>query len=131
MCAQRLLEGDSYISVSMIAFMTWKIRRGLLDAMESLQSSEHVRQLAVKMNNKLEEQWGCGEPGTVATEHLGERLRRRPKGIPRLALVALLLDPKFKFGPRFSIEDKNYIYVEHNRTDYDSDNCVGASRTRG
>jgi hypothetical protein len=56
MCAQRLLEGDSYISVSMIAFMTWKIRRGLLDAMESLQSSEHVRELAVKMNNKLEEQ---------------------------------------------------------------------------
>ncbi len=110
MCAQRLLEGESYVSVSMIAFMIWKIRRGLLDAIESPQSSGHVRQLAVKMNNKFEEQWGCGEPGTVATEHLGEGPRRRPKGIPRLALVASLLDPRFKFGPGFSNEDKNYVW---------------------
>lgn len=110
MCAQRLLEGESYVSVSMIAFLVWKIRKGLDDAIESPQSSEHVRQLAVKMNNKFEEQWGCGTPGTVATEHLSEGPRRRPKGIPRLALVASLLDPRFKFGPGFSVQDKNYVW---------------------
>jgi hypothetical protein len=70
MCTQRLLEGESYVSISMIAFMIWKIRRGLLDAIESPQRSKYVKQLAIKMNNKYEEQWGCGTPGTVAIEHL-------------------------------------------------------------
>jgi hypothetical protein len=39
MCAQRLLESESYVSVSMIAFVIWKISRGLFDAIESLQCS--------------------------------------------------------------------------------------------
>jgi hypothetical protein len=43
MCAQRLLEGESYASISIIALIIRKIRRGLLDAIESPQSSEHVK----------------------------------------------------------------------------------------
>jgi len=62
------------------------------------------------MNNKFEEFWGPGDPGTVATEYLSFGPRRRPKGIPRLALIATLLDPRFKFGPGFSEEDKNIIW---------------------
>lgn len=62
------------------------------------------------MNNKFEEFWGPGDPGTVATEYLSFGPRRRPKGIPRLALIATLLDPRFKFGPDFSEEDKNIIW---------------------
>jgi hypothetical protein len=77
---------------------------------ESPQSTEHVVQLATKMNNKFEEFWGPGDPGTVATEYLSFGPRRRPKGIPRLALIATLLDPRFKFGPGFSEEDKNIIW---------------------
>jgi hypothetical protein len=110
MCAQRLLEGESYITISMIAFIVWKIRRGLLNAIASQESSQHVVHLARKMNSRFEEQWGCGDPGTVATEHLTEGPRRRPKGIPRLALVASLVDPRFKFGPGFSEFDKTYIW---------------------
>jgi hypothetical protein len=72
MSAQRLLEGESYVTISMIAFMIWKIRQGLLSAIESQESSQHVVHLARKMNNRFEEQWGCGEAGTVATEHLTE-----------------------------------------------------------
>jgi hypothetical protein len=72
MCAPRLLEGESYVSISMIAFMIWKIRRGLLDAIESPQSSKYLKQLAIKMNNKFEEQWGYGTPGKVVTDHLAE-----------------------------------------------------------
>jgi hypothetical protein len=110
MCAQRLLEGECYVTISMIAYMIWKIRRGLLLAIESPQSSVHVSQLARKMNNRFEEQWGCGDPGTVAFEYLTEGPRRRPKGIPKLALVSTLLDPRFKFGPGFSEQDKNAIW---------------------
>jgi hypothetical protein len=110
MCAQRLLEGESYITISMIAFIVWKIRRGLLNAIESQESSHHVVRLARKMNSRFEEHWGCQDPGTVATEHLTEGPRRRSKGIPRLALVASLVDPRFKFGPGFSEFDKSYIW---------------------
>jgi hypothetical protein len=110
MCAQRLLEGESYVSISMIAYIIWKIKKGLLHAIESPESSEHVKQLALKMNNKFEEQWGCGTPGTVATEHLAEGPRQRPKGVPRLALVASLLDPQFKFGSGFSVQDRDYVW---------------------
>jgi hypothetical protein len=78
--------------------------------MESVESSQHVIQLARKMYNRFEEQWGCGDPGTVATEHLTEGPRRRPKGIPKLALVASFVDPRFKFGPGFSDHDKQYIW---------------------
>jgi len=42
MCAQRLLEGECYVTISMIAFILWKIRSGLQHTIESPQSTEHV-----------------------------------------------------------------------------------------
>jgi len=110
MCAQRLLEGECYVTVSMIAYIIWKVRSGLAGAMESPQSTAHVRHLAPQMNNKFEEFWGAGDPGTVATEHLTYGPRRRPKGIPKLALIATMLDPRFKCGPGFSEQDKTWIW---------------------
>lgn len=41
-CAQRLLEGECYIIVSVIAFIIWKIRKGLLWAIESPERSVHI-----------------------------------------------------------------------------------------
>ena len=82
---------------------------GLHRTIESPQSTEHVVQLATEMKNKFKDFWRPGDPGTVATEYLSFGPRRRPKGIPRLALIATLLDPRFKFGPGFSEEDKNII----------------------
>jgi hypothetical protein len=61
MCAQRLLEGESYVTVSMIPFIiVWKISRKWLhvvDAIESPKSSLHVVELVTLMNDKLREQW--------------------------------------------------------------------------
>jgi hypothetical protein len=53
------------------------------------------------MENKFEDFWGAGDP----TEHLSPGPRRRPKGIPKLALISTLLEPRFKFGPGLSEED--------------------------
>jgi hypothetical protein len=58
----------------------------------------------------LKMQWGSGNPGTVATEHLTKGPQRHPKGIPRLALVAAVVDPRFKFGPGFTEHYKRYIW---------------------
>ena len=69
-------------------------------------SSVQAMQLVQKMLDCLEIHWGCGIPGTVAIEHLTFGPNRRPKGIPKRALMASLLDPRFKFGPGLSEVDR-------------------------
>jgi hypothetical protein len=110
MCAQQLLESESYVTISMIAFIVWKIRTGLVAAIISETSSQNVKDLARKMYARFDEQWGSGNPGTLAIEHRIEGPRRRPKGIPKLALVATFLDPRFKFGPGFNDIDKKAVW---------------------
>jgi hypothetical protein len=78
--------------------------------MESLKNSEHMVALVRKMYNRFQEHWGCGDPSAVATEHLSEGPRRRPKGISKLALIASLVDPRFKIEFIFSNCDKEYIW---------------------
>jgi hypothetical protein len=46
----------------------------------------------------------------VAFEHQTEGPRRRPKGIPRLALVETFLNPRFKFGPGFCDKVKEAVW---------------------
>jgi hypothetical protein len=48
------------------------------------------------MLHKFEEEFGSGQENTIAVEHLTEGSRWRVKGIPRLALMASLLDPRTK-----------------------------------
>jgi hypothetical protein len=72
MFAQKLLEGETYVTISLIPYLIFKIRKGLqmlLDASEN-RTTVQVRALARKMMYKFECNWGCGEPGTVATEHI-------------------------------------------------------------
>lgn len=69
-----------------------------------------MEDLARKMYARFDEQWGSGNPGTLAIEHRTEGPRRRPKGIPKLALVATFLDPRFKFGPGFNDIDKEAVW---------------------
>jgi hypothetical protein len=90
--------------------MCAQCKKGLLHAIESPESSDHVVALATMLYNKFKVQWGFGHPGTVATEYLTKGPRRCPKGIPKLALVASLLDPRIKFGIGFADNDKNCIW---------------------
>ena len=53
MCAQRLLEGEAYVTISMIPVIIWKVRKGLEDVIESPNSSQHVIELATIMNDKF------------------------------------------------------------------------------
>jgi hypothetical protein len=84
MCAQRLMEGESYATISMFPYFLHKIRVSL-NAILERPTSAQVYSLARKMNLLLGEHWGNGEPGTVAQEHITVGHRQRPKGIPKLA----------------------------------------------
>jgi hypothetical protein len=111
MIAQRLLEGVVSITKSLISYMIYKIRKGLQTAIVNDQSSQHVIITGGKMLHKLNEIFGSGEEGTVAVEHLTEGANRHPKGIPLLALMASLLDPRMKGGIGIPPYDREQIWV--------------------
>jgi hypothetical protein len=108
MCAQRLMEGESYVTISMYPYILQQIRVGL-NAILERPTSAQVYSLARKMNLLLEEHWGGVEPGTVAQEHISVGHMQRPKGIPKLELLASLLDPRFKFGAGLDPRDRSIL----------------------
>ena len=109
MLAQRLLEGEAYVTISLIPYIIYKVRKNLDTLRDSPTSSAHVLSVVTKMRQKLEEIFGTGEEGTVANDTLEEGPRRRPKGIPILVLMASFLDPRTKGGVGIPFVDKAFI----------------------
>jgi hypothetical protein len=112
MFAQILLQGETYVTISLIPYLIFKIRKGLqllLDAPEN-HTTVQVRALARKMMYKFESNWGCGEPDTVATEHIAIGSLQRHKGIPLLALLASLVDPRLRVAAGIAEADINYMW---------------------
>jgi hypothetical protein len=62
------------------------------------------------MMYKFECNWGSGEPGTVATEYMTLGPNQRPKGIPRLSLLASLVDPRLKVAAGIAEADVNFMW---------------------
>jgi hypothetical protein len=112
MVAQKLLEGEAYVTISFIPFIIYKIHSGLRDAITNERSSQHVITTASRMSTEFNIQFGSVVDGTVAIENLTEGLRRRPKGIHMIQLISSMLDPRMKAGVGLSLEDKEYIWVE-------------------
>jgi hypothetical protein len=108
MIAQRLLEGESYVTVTLVPFMLYKIRKDLNRAVNNEQSSPHVVEIGRSMLEKFNEIFGTGEEGSVAYNVFDDG--RRPRGIPRLTLMASLLDPRMKAGLGIPPADKDQIW---------------------
>jgi hypothetical protein len=70
MVAQKLLEGESYVTISLIPYMIYKIRKGLTAANTNPGSSAQVQSITTLMIRKFEEEFGSGQENTIATEHL-------------------------------------------------------------
>jgi len=98
MIAQKLLEGQSYATISLIPYLVYKVRKNLETRIDSPNSSPHVLSITTRMAHKLEEIFGSGVEGAVAHHILPKGPRRRPRGIPILVLMASLLDPRTKGG---------------------------------
>ena len=69
MLVQKLLEGESYVTISLIPFMLYKLQSGLIQANQAPLSSPQVREISGLMLAKFAEQFGSGEAGTLATDH--------------------------------------------------------------
>lgn len=98
MVAQRLLEGEAYVAVSLIPYMICKIWKDFQLAITSEESSHHLVINSGKMHQKMIELLRSGDEGTVTNEHHTEGVRCPLKGIPLLVLMASLFDPRMKGG---------------------------------
>jgi hypothetical protein len=112
MILQKMLEGHAYVTISLVPYMIYKMRRGLVDAVNSAGSSEYVKTISSVMLNAFNKHFGNGAAGTVAFENSVEGQRRRPKGVSMLALMASFLDPRMKGGVGISPQDQDSIYLE-------------------
>jgi hypothetical protein len=98
MITQKLLEGEAYVTISLVPYMIYKIRKDLIDAVANELSSQHVEITGTRILNKLNEIFGTGIQGTVAVDNFEEGACRHPKRIPMLTLIASFLDPRMKAG---------------------------------
>jgi hypothetical protein len=76
MIAQKLLEGQSYATISLIPYLVYKVRKNLETLIDSPNSSPHVLSITTRMAHKLEEIFGSGVEGVVAHDILPEGPRR-------------------------------------------------------
>jgi len=111
MIAQRLLEGEKYVTILLLVpYMIYKMRKDLLVAVQDQRSSAHVVEVGTKMLNKLNETFGTGAEGTVAMGYIDEGARHHPKGILLLTLMASILDPRMKADIDVPNLVKGYIW---------------------
>ncbi len=96
MIAQRVLKGQSYVTISLIPYMLYKIRSGLMSANTNQSSSLHVQSISTLMMVKFNEEFGTGEENTVAMDHTTEGNKHHGKGISKIVLLAMCLDPQTK-----------------------------------
>jgi hypothetical protein len=115
MHAQKLLEGEKYVTASLVPPIISKIRSSLVGCIDDESTSTFIKTLAQKMLKDFNVRWGSGEDGTIFTEWFEEGPHRRRKGIPTQVLLAFALDPRFKHLPGMSPEDQASIKSELRR----------------
>jgi hypothetical protein len=81
MIAQRLLEGQTYVTISLVPYMVYKIRKAIVQAMESPTASQYIHSIAAEMLVIFNKHFGQGQPGSVSRENLQLGDHRHPKGI--------------------------------------------------
>lgn len=110
MIAQKFLEGERYVTLSFVPYIINSMRTSMAKLIDDENSSLHLKTISEKMLNAFNGHFGVGSDGTVFAESETEGVRRRPKGIPKLALVATLLDPRTKLGLGIPAEDVDTTY---------------------
>lgn len=115
MKAQKLLEGEKFVTISLVPPIIGKIRSNLMEATENDGHTPHVKTIARKMLLDFNTRWGQGMPGTVFNEHLIRGDRGVRKGLPTSTLVAFALDPRFKHMPGLHQIDKDLLMNEIKR----------------
>jgi hypothetical protein len=120
---QEQMEGQKYISISLVPSMISSIRASLVASTVGTDPKlAAVRALAGRLLNEnikgFNAYWGSGAVDTLWDESLTPGNMQRQKGIRRIALVAAALDPRTKklHGVHgFGEKDKAFIWADVRR----------------
>lgn len=93
---QILMEGEKYVTSSLIPGLISLVRKGLQDALSDCNNLQCVTDLAAKMMKKFEEDFGTGDIDTVFREHQSLGVNNRLKGFPLKVMMCAALDPRIK-----------------------------------
>ena len=115
MLAQELLEGEKYVTLSLVVTIIEKIRRNLKTELLNTEHSEYVSSMLKVLYGVFAAEWGSGEPNTQYNEHKTTGYFNRHKGYRVLHMLAAFLDPRTKLLLTFGIDDRNKIYCEARR----------------
>ncbi len=70
MLLQKMLEGHAYVTISLVPYVIYKMRKGLVEAFTSEVSSEYVKTISSIMLNAFNKHFGNGAAGAVAFESI-------------------------------------------------------------
>ena len=119
MAAQKALEGQKYVSNSLIPYIIQTVRSGLTEVLDST-DDEGIKELLQKLlndrTNGFNSYWGSGAAGTLFTENDTLGYRQRQKGLPKKTLMACFLDPRTKDMSNISEAD-NVPLIEYVRSE--------------
>jgi zinc finger BED domain-containing protein 1 (E3 SUMO-protein ligase ZBED1) len=96
MLAQKVLEGEKYVTLSFVPGIVHGIRNGLVNIENNPEIPESVKSLSLKMLDDFVKRWGSGDDNTVFTENETEGYQRRLKGFSKLTMMAAACDPRTK-----------------------------------
>ena len=107
MIAQRLLEGQTYVTISLVPYIITRSGKAFKKPL--------TVQIQLIILGALQQKWFRSSIHIlvkVMLERLGLEIgkRKRPKGINILALMASILDPRIKGGVGLLNDDKEIIY---------------------
>lgn len=113
MQAQKMLEGEKYVTISLVPTLIISLRNQLIAIIDDVANEGgHIQAVALRMLEDFNKRWGEGAHGTIFQEHTTEGERRRPKGLPILTILASALDPRFKGLLDFDEDDRIRIRTE-------------------
>ena len=110
MTAQKVLEGEKYITISLVPSIISNIRKGLKKEMDKVDNSEYVSRMLRTLFDSFQTEWGCGDIDTMYDEHRALGPRNRHKGFRQAHMLAAALDPRSKGLQLFGHNDKRKIW---------------------
>jgi len=112
MLVQKALEGEKYVTISLIPFSIAKVRSGLQEAVRNGggEGTDAFQSTAQKLLADFNTRWGTGDEGTVFRRDIIRGDRNREVGLQPNILLAAACDPRMKSLTFIPDMDKREIW---------------------
>lgn len=107
--AQELLEGEKYVTISLVPDLICAIRIALKAQLNEASCTSYMKAVLEKLLESFAAEWGSGDPGTMYDEHTHTGRSNRHVGFRVSQMMAAFLDPRTKNLTCFDERDKYRI----------------------